>query len=275
MPYVESRGVRVPSLGFGTWLLTGQECRDGVLHALDVGYRHVDTAQAYGNESQVGEALAASSVPREELFLTTKLDRDRMGGERVRSAVEESLERLRTDYVDLLLIHWPNPEVPLEETLQAMLEAQELGLVGSVGVSNFPPSTLREAVGIAPILTNQIEFHPYLSQAALHEIALADGHLLTAYSPLARGAVLDDPVITAIAEANGATPAQVTIAWLLAKPQVAVIPKASSPARIEENLAATRLELSEDERARIDALDRGPAGRVVEPPFAPDWEREA
>ena len=273
MQYLEIRGIRVPRLGFGTWELSGDQCRDGVAHALSVGYRHIDTAQMYRNEEQVGEALSASAVPRDEVFVTTKVSIRHMRREQVRPSVESSLARLRTDYVDLLLIHWPNPDVPLEETLLAMAELREAGLVRAVGVSNFPPSLAKAATGITTIFTNQVEFHVYLSQDALLEIALADGHLLTAYSPLARGAVLDDPVVVDVAERQNATPAQVAIAYLFAKPQVAVIPKATAPGRIEENLAAMDVRLSEEDLQRLSELDRGGSVRIVEPPFAPDWER--
>lgn len=273
MSYVDVQGRWIPTLGFGTWKLTGSACHDAVAHALAVGYRHLDTAQMYGNEDVVGQALEASAVPREDVWLTTKLLPENLPAARVRASTEESLRALRTEYLDLLLIHWPSREVALAETLEAMAALVDDGLIGAVGVSNFPPSLVREARAITPIIANQVEYHPYLSQDALLALAREHDHLLTAYSPLARGRVLDEPVIVAIAEEHGATPAQVTLAWLLAQDHVAAIPKATSPSRIESNLAAADLTLSGEELARITALDEGPAGRIVDPPLAADWER--
>ena len=273
MPHLTVQGMDIPKLGFGTWQLTGDECRRGVADALAVGYRHVDTAQMYGNEAQVGQGIAASAVPRQDIFLTTKLLPDNLAPDRVHTSIKESLTDLRTDDVDLLLIHWPSRDVPLEETLGAMSELREQGLVRGVGVSNFPPSLVREAVGHTAILANQVEYHAYLSQEALLELARKHDHMLTAYCPLARAQLLDDPVVTDIAAAHEATPAQVALAWLLAQDHVATIPKATARERIEENFAAAQLRLSDDELARITALDRGNDGRLLDPPFAPDWER--
>jgi 2,5-diketo-D-gluconate reductase B len=235
-----------------------------------VGYRHLDTAQAYENEDRVGRALAASEVDREDVFLATKLWSDAIHRDRVGPATEESLHKLQTDYVDLLLIHWPVPDVPLAETLGAMEDLREAGRVRHIGVSNFPPSWTRAALEEAPILADQVEYHPFLGQRALLELAREHDFLLTAYSPLARGKVGRDPTLREIAESHGATPAQVALRWLIDQDHVAAIPKATSPERIEENLGAQDVELSDEDRRRIDALERGE--RLIDPEWAPDWE---
>ena len=273
MEHVTAQGIEIPKLGYGTYQLEGRDCRDGVAHALAVGYRHIDTAQGYQNEDLVGEAIAASGVPRDEIFLTTKLRRSNLTARKVRASTEESLARLEADYLDLLLIHWPSPDVSLAETLEAMAGLQQDGMVRGIGVSNFPPSLVRQTLAHTAIVANQVEYHVYLSQGELLALAREHDHALTAYSPLARGEPLDEPALVEIAEAHGATPGQVAIAWLLAQDKVVAIPKATAPDRIEENLAAAEVRLSEDEMAALAALDRGSAGRIVEPAFAPDWER--
>lgn len=264
------QGVDVPSLGFGTFQLSGDDCERGVEQALALGYRHVDTAQGYANEDRVGAALERSGVDRGDVFLTTKLMADNLARDRVAPAVDDSLAKLRTDYVDLLLIHWPNRQTPAEESLAAMREIQEAGKVRHIGVSNFPPSHVEAALEAATIFCNQVEYHPFLAQHRLRELAVEQDFLLTAYSPLARGEVPEDQILSEIADAHGATPAQVTLRWLIDQDHVAAIPKATSRERIEENLGALELELSEDERRRIDGLERGE--RLIDPDFAPDWE---
>lgn len=268
-PTVSTAELSVPAIGFGTWEL--QDVERNVQHALDVGYRHVDTAQIYGNEAEVGAALAGGPVDRDDVFLTTKVWRDNAAADDVSRSVEESLRKLRTDRVDLLLLHWPADTIaPLGETLEAMRQLQERELAVHLGVSNFPAARLAEAVDLAPIVTDQVEHHPYLSVDAIREVAHARNVAITAYSPIARGAVLDDDVIGDIAQAHDATPAQVALAFLLAQRDTIVIPKSNTPARIEENLAARDLQLSEDEVARVASLARG--HREVDPPFAPAWD---
>lgn len=275
MEYVYVQGEKVPALGFGTWQLTGEDCRRGTAHALAAGYRHIDTAQMYGNEDLVGEALAKAAVHRAEVFLTTKLLPDNVAPERVVPSTEQSLADLRTEYVDLLLIHWPPQDVPLEATLEQMATLRERGKVRFVGVSNFPPSWVERAAEQTTIFANQVEYHPYLSQQALLEQAARHDLMLTAYSPLARGRVLDDPTITEIAAAHGKLPAQVVLRWLVQQDQVAAIPKATAAERIDSNLDIFDFELSAAEMARIHALDRGSArGRLIDPPLAADWERD-
>ena len=264
------QGVEVPSLGFGTFQLSGDDCQRGVEHALSVGYRHLDTAQAYDNEERVGAGMGRSGVDRAEIFLTTKLDSASLSRDRVEPAVADSLKKLRTDYVDLLLIHWPSRDTPTDETLAAMREVQEEGRVRQIGVSNFPPSQVEAALEEATIFCDQVEYHPFLGQRRLRGLAVEHDFLLTAYAPLAQGGVMSDPTLEEIAEAHGASAAQVALRWLIAQDHVCAIPKATSPDRIESNLAALDLELSDEELRRVDGLERG--GRVVDPDFAPDWE---
>ncbi len=260
----------VPALGLGTWKLTGDACVRAVEHALALGYRHLDTAQGYGNETQVGEGLRRSGVSRAKVFITTKVRPRSFAPEDLGPSVEESLERLGVEQVDLLLLHWPRPDVPLEDTLGALHEVRHRGLTQHVGVSNFPPSWVERAVASGPIFTNQVEYHPYLSQDALLEQAERLDLTLTAYAPLARGRVEDDPTLQEIGAAHGKTGGQVALRWLLQQPRVLAIPKASSPEHQIENLAVFDFELSDDEMARVTALDRGL--RLVDEGDV-DWER--
>ncbi|QBI18306.1 aldo/keto reductase [Egibacter rhizosphaerae] len=273
MSHVTVRGEDVPALGLGTFQQSGDECYRAVGHALAVGYRHVDTAQMYRNEAEVGRAMAEASVPRDAVFVTTKLAPRNLTPDAVRSSHEQSLRDLRVDGVDLLLIHWPNPDVPLEDTLEAMETLRAEGKARHLGVSNFPPSWLDRAAKQTELLSNQVEYHPYLNQRDLLERCAQHDLALTAYSPLARGAISRDPEIRAIADAHGRTPAQVVLRWLLQQDRVVVIPKATAPARVEENFDVFDFELAGDEMAAIHALDRGNAGREIDPPSAPDWER--
>lgn len=272
MERLDIASTSVPALGYGTWQLDGDDCLDGVLTALELGYRHIDTAQAYGNEHLVGEAVVASGIDRDEVFITTKVWNDALSPERVRSSVHESLSKLCTDHVDLLMVHWPVDMDGLPGTLEAMTDLQARGAVRQLGVCNFTPEQTERALELAPIRAIQVEHHPFLAQPRLLELAIDRGLLFTAYSPLARGEVLADPVIAGIAEAHQATPAQVVLRWLLDEGPVAVIPKATRRDHIAENLAALDLALDAGERAAIAALDRNE--RQVIPPWAPDpWGR--
>ena len=270
MIYQTVQGTDVPALGFGTYKLLGDACERGVQHALELGYRHIDTAQAYGNEQFVGAALAASAVPREEIFLTTKVPPENFARDVARQSTLESLNKLRTDYLDLLLLHWPNPEVPLAETLGALMELREQGAVRHIGVSNFPSSLVDEAQSYAPIFANQVEYHPYLGQETLLRQARDEDYLLTAYSPVARGKVLSDETLLEIGEAHGKSPAQVALRWLIQQDHVAAIPKANSEKNRVSNFEIFDFELSEGEMARIFALERGE--RLVSPAWAPAWD---
>jgi len=269
MIYRHLHGARVPALGLGTWELRGDACARAVDHALSLGYRHVDTAQGYGNEAEVGAGLRRSGVPRDDVFLTTKVRPRFFRRDDLLRSTEVSVTELGVEAVDLLLLHWPNPDVPLDETLGALHEARERGLARHVGVSNFAPSLVRRAVAAGPTLTNQVEYHPFLSQA--RQLALADelDVLLTAYSPVARGLVLRDPTLVAIGARHGKAAGQVTLRWLLQQPRVLAIPKAASPANQAANLDVFDFELDDDEMARIFALARGE--RLVDDP-AIDWE---
>jgi 2,5-diketo-D-gluconate reductase B len=264
------QGIEIPKLGFGTWQLTGRACTEAVRDALELGYRHVDTARAYGNEAQVGRGMQRAGVDRGEIFLTTKLWYDRLRARQVREQLQGSLRDLGTEYVDLLLVHWPNPGVPLAETLDAMAQLREEGKVRHVGVSNFPSRLVREALELAPIVCDQVEYHPYLGQPALLELARDRDLMLTAYSPLAHGAVPRDPVLREIGEAHGKSAGQVVLRWLLDQPQVAAVPKASSHEHRAANLDVYDFELSDAERGRIASLQRGQ--RTADPGWAPEWD---
>lgn len=270
MKYQTVQGTDVPALGFGTYKILGEDCEKGVQHALGIGYRHIDTAQAYDNEAFVGRALRASGVARENIFLTTKIPPANFAHDAVLSSTLESLNKLRTDYVDLLLLHWPNPDVPLAETLSALMALRERGAVRHIGVSNFPSRLVEEAQLHAPIFANQVEYHPYLGQDTLLEQARAQDYLLTAYSPVARGKVLNDETLLEIGHAHGKSPAQVTLRWLIQQDHVAAIPKASSEKNRVSNFEIFDFELSEGEMARIFAPPR--RERLVSPPWGPIWD---
>ncbi|HEV2777000.1 MAG TPA: aldo/keto reductase [Solirubrobacteraceae bacterium] len=267
---LEVQGIEIPKLGLGTWQLSGDACVEAVRDAIELGYRHIDTARAYGNEAQVGQGLHDSGRNRGEIFLTTKLWYTELSAIGVHDQVEQSLRELRTEYIDLLLIHWPNRRVPVAETLAAMLDARDAGRVRHLGVANFPSAMLREALEHAPLVCNQIEYHPYLAQPQVLEVVRDHGLMATAYSPLAQGAVLHDPTLGEIAEAHDRTAAQVALRWLLDQPQVAAVPKASSREHRTANLDVVDFELTDEERGRIAGLHRG--YRTIDPPWAPDWD---
>jgi 2,5-diketo-D-gluconate reductase B len=270
MRSLEIQGTTVPKLGFGTWQIEGPECQEAVEDALAIGYRHVDTARAYGNEEHVGRGLTAAGVPRNEFYLTTKIWREEYAPDDLRRAAEDSLQNLQVNCLDLLLLHWPNPEFPFEETLGALVGLRDEGLILHLGVSNFPAATLREALEVAPIFADQVEFHPFLGQDELVALAAEKDFMVTAYSPLARGKVPEDPTLRAIGEAHGKTAGQVALRWLLDKPQVSTIPKASSHERRVENFEVFDFELTDEEQERIEALPKGE--RIIDPGFGPDWD---
>jgi diketogulonate reductase-like aldo/keto reductase len=271
MIHVEPHGARIPALGLGTFGLNGRVAERIVGHALDAGYRHVDTAQMYGNEAEVGTAIRRSSVPRDEIWLTTKIWPDRFRADDLLRAAEESVRRLGTE-PDLLLLHWPNPDVPLAETVGALNEAKSRGHARHIGVSNFPTALIREAVAhsAAPLLVDQVEYHPYLDQSSVLGELERHGMTLIAYSPIGRGAVFRDPTLQRIGKAHGRNPGQVTLRWLLQQ-GVAAIPRSSREANVEANLAVFDFALSDAEMAEISSLAR-PDGRMVEPAVAPDWD---
>ncbi|MFG0586147.1 2,5-didehydrogluconate reductase DkgB [Pseudomonas sp. zjy_9] len=264
----------LPPVGLGTFRLKDQVAIDAVRSGLELGYRHVDTAQAYGNEAAVGQAIAESGVARDELFVTTKVWTENLGRGRVLASLQESLQRLALQRVDLTLIHWPSPndEIPVAQYLEELLEAKRQGLTSAIGVSNFTIAHLREAiaaVGVEEIATNQVEIHPLLQNRKLVDFARQQGIHLTAYMPLAYGKVLVEPEIQRIAAVHGASPAQVALAWSLQQ-GYAVIPSSTKRENLAANLAAADLRLSDADMAAIAALER--AERVANPGFAPRWD---
>ena len=256
MEYQMIKGEKVPSLGLGTYRLTGEACERAVERGLSLGYRHLDTAQMYGNEAEVGRGIRGSGVDRGEIFVTTKVWPSDFAHERVIRKTRESLEKLGTDYVDLLLMHWPGDGVPLGETLGAMRELQEAGDVLYIGVSNFSPALVEEATGHAEIFCNQVQYHPYRDQNALLDQAQELDYLLTAYTPLSRGGVQDDATLEEIGEAHGKSATQVALRWLVQQDKVSAIPKATSEEHLGENLDVFDFELSEEEMDRISSLSR-------------------
>ena len=256
MEYKEIKGEQVPSIGLGTWRLSGKDCTSAVESALSLGYRHIDTAQMYRNEEEVGRGINSSGVDRDDIFLVTKLSTGNFTHEKALSSGRGSVEKLGTDYVDLLLMHWPNPSVPLEETLGAMRELQEDGSVRHIGVSNFPASMVEEATQYAEVFCNQVEYNPRNLQGDLTDQAKELDYLLTAYSPVAKGRLNNDTTLEEIGESHDKTPAQVALRWLVQQDKVAAIPKAQSREHQESNLNIFDFELSEEEINRVSGLGR-------------------
>jgi 2,5-diketo-D-gluconate reductase B len=276
MIHITVRNKKIPALGYGTWQLRGAECQSGVAKALEIGYRHVDTAQIYENEAEVGAAILSSGVKRGEIFLTTKVWMTEVSDGKLQKSVDVSLKKLKTDHVDLLLIHWPVKEVPFASQMKALREVQEAGKAVLIGVSNFTVAQMKQVVEElgAPIVTNQVEYHPYLSQRPVLDYARAHGMFLTAYSPVARGKVMNDPVILGIARKHGRTAGQITLRWLVQQQGVAAIPKAASEKHMRENFDIFSFALDEDEMEKIFALAR-PDGRLINPEWSPVWDRAA
>ena len=275
MHNVQAGGASIPSLGFGTWAARGDECAQAVTWALESGYRHVDTAAVYANEEAVGEGIRASRVPRGEIFLTTKVGPDDIDEGKLERSAEASLKRLGFDHVDLLLIHWPSPKIPLKRSMAALAKAKRRGLTRHIGVSNFTPRLIAEAVALSeePVVTNQCEYHPRLDQSRLIAACRQQGVSFTSYCPLGRaGDILADPKVTAIAERHGKTPAQVLLRWQVQQPGVIAIPKSANRQRIAENIAIFDFALDEAEMGALFGL-ASPQGRIVSPAWAPDWQR--
>lgn len=258
--------MKIPALGFGTWQLQGDECFASTLKALELGYRHIDTANAYGNHDQVARAIKESGVPRGEIFLTTKIRRDNLHAQEVKESCQRFMQELEVDYLDLFLVHWPNKDIPISETLGAFDDLRNEGLIKSVGVSNFTIRHLEEAIATGvKICNNQVEYHPTLNQENLLKFCQEHDILLTAYSPIARGEDLSNPVIMEIAEKYGKSPSQVILNWIIGKGIVA-IPKSSNPDHIEDNLRSVDWELEIEDIERINKI--GGNNRVVRPGFA-------
>ena len=274
METVTAHGAQIPTIGFGTFELDGPSVRRVLPEVLAMGYRHVDTAQIYGNEADVGAVLEGSGLARSTVFLTTKVWIDTFREGELQVSVEKSLERLRTDYVDLLLLHWPNPAVPLEETISALNIVHELGQARHIGVSNFPVALFRKActLSVAPIAVNQVEYHPYLDQQKVLQAVRDTDAALTAYSPLARGKVAGDKTLQAIAKHYERTPAQVALRWLTQQDRVNAIPKSTSVQHAQANLEIFDFILTGEEMDRIAGLAR-PDGRLIDPQgLSPDWD---
>ncbi|MCL6424167.1 aldo/keto reductase [Brachybacterium sp. JHP9] len=272
LPFHDGRSI--PQLGYGVWQVEDDVAEDVVGQALKAGYRHIDTATVYGNEKGVGKAIAASGVPREDLFVTTKLWNSDQGYESALEAMDASLERLGLDYVDLYLIHWAVPSKgKYVDSWKALIELQKQGKAKSIGVSNFPKEQLQEiidATGVVPVI-HQIELHPYFQQRELRGIGETRHILTESWSPLGQGGgELEDPVITGIAEKHGVDAGQVILAWHLAKGLV-VLTKSETPERIVSNFEAASLQLTDEEIAQIDALDKGEDGRAAADPATADF----
>ncbi|MBT3810947.1 MAG: aldo/keto reductase [Rhodospirillaceae bacterium] len=274
---INSHGAAIPAVGYGTMLFPEPErAVELILHALNCGYRHIDTARKYGTEQWVGEGIRASGVPREEIWVTTKVTEENAKADDFARSVETSLDTLGLDYVDLLLIHWPQPNVPLAETLGALAKAKRDGLARNIGVSNFTIPLLDEAMAKCPepLVTNQIEYHTYINQDRLIAACRKHGLLITCHAPLARGAMLDDPVILDIAAAHNKTAAQVALRWLIQQPDVGIVPRALEFSEIEENIGIYEFTLSDADMDRIGQL-KARNLRVIDPEVRrPVWDEE-
>ncbi len=272
MHIITANGLHMPQLGLGTWRMSGRECQQAVESALGLGYRHIDTGQMYANEAEVGAGIAASGLSRADLHLTTKVWNENLAPDRLRAAIEASLEKLRMDYVDLYLIHWPSPHMNLPAALETMMALQQEGKARKIGVANFNVALLRQAIEQvgAPIAAVQFEYHVTLRQPALLDYVRSRGLPIMAYSPLAKGRLPDHPVLAKIAGKYGATPPQIALAWLLRQPDVVPIPKSVRRERQQENLRALDISLDGDDVAALEALPKDQ--RCVNPGFAPAWD---
>ena len=274
-PRVERHGAAIPAVGYGTMLFPEPERAVQLIrHALETGYRHIDTARKYGSEQWVGEAIRTAGVPRDEIWVTTKVTEENARAADFARSVETSLETLGLDSVDLLLIHWPQPRVPLAETLAALAKTKRDGLAKNIGVSNFTAALLDEAWSISsePLFTNQIEYHPYLNQDKVIAACARPGMVVSCYAPVARGKVVDDPVLSEIGTAHNKSAAQVALRWLVQQPGVVAVPRALAPHEIAEDIDIFDFELSGDEMSRIDEL-RAANLRIVNPEARrPEWD---
>jgi diketogulonate reductase-like aldo/keto reductase len=276
MQVVEANGAKIPAIGLGTMTLQGAVCVEAVRTALRLGYRHIDTAERYGNESAVGEGLRQglqeAGLKREDVFVTTKVYHDKLAAGYFQRSFDDSLAKLKLPWVDLLLIHWPNPAVPLAETLGVLCKAKRDGRAKHVGVANFTTALLRDAVKLAsePLVTNQIEVHPFLDQDKVIAACRSHGLAVTAYCPLARGKVPGNAVLERIGAAHGKSSSQVALRYLVQQ-GIVPIPRTATPAHLAANLAVFDFKLSDAEVAEIGKLKQ-PGARVVNPPHAPKWD---
>ena len=264
------RGVSVPKIGLGTWELSGDECVETIHQAAEIGYRHFDTAVRYANEESVGTGLAQTGLPRDELFVTTKVWITDLAKESINEVVGQSLDRLRLDYVDLLLIHWPSPHFTVQYTVESLSIAKTAGQALNIGVSNYPPKLLRDALSHADVFCNQIEFHPYLNQDKIFAMAIEHELLVTAYAPLAIGRVSTEPLLLAIGAKYGKSAAQVALRWICDHPNVIAVPKSRSKNRLIENFNIWDFALSQEETQSITELACGL--RIYDEEWVADWE---
>ena len=276
MNVVEANGAKIPAIGLATMTLKGDICVNAVKAALQLGYRHIDTAERYGNESEVGEGLAeglrGAGLKRDDVFVTTKVYHDKLAAVDFQRSFDESLQKLKLPWVDLLLIHWPNPKVPLAETLEVLCKAKRNGRAKHVGVANFTTPLLQQAVKIAsePLVTNQIEVHPFLDQGKVLAACRSRGLSVTAYCPIARGQVPSNEVLERIGKTHGKSSSQVALRYLVQQ-GIIPIPRTANPDHLAANLAVFDFKLSDAEMAEIGKLKK-PDGRVVNPPHAPQWD---
>jgi 2,5-diketo-D-gluconate reductase B len=276
MPFTQStpaNGANIPLLGLGTWDIRGDVCKRIVEQAIRLGYRHVDTAQAYENEREVGEGIRNAGIPRDQIHVTTKVWWTQLAPADLLRSTRESLAKLKLDYVDLLLIHWPNSSVPLDQTIAALCKAKRDGMAKHVGISNFTTALIDKAAQYStePLATNQIEMHPYLDQSKVIAACEAKGISVTAYSPIVRGKAGDDPVLAKIGRAHKKSVAQICLRYLVQQGIIA-IPRTSKVERLAENSEIFDFELTPAEMSEIQGLAR-PDGRMVSPSWAPEWDR--
>ena len=270
---LRAHGAEIPAIGFGTSPMTGECTAENVADALKAGYRHIDTARKYGSERAVGEAMRASGVPRGEVFLTTKVSHENLREADFARSVEQSLKALQVDYFDLLMIHWPNPEIPVPEAVKGLAKAKRQGIARHIGVANFNTDLLDQALRhcAEPIVALQAEYHPYLDQSKVLAACRARGLAFVAYCPLGRGRLFEDKVIGEIARNRGRSLAQIALRWLMQQ-DVAAIPRSSKAERVAENLDVFDFTLTDDEMRRIAALKR-PDGRIADPVGrVPPWD---
>lgn len=276
MKTISIQGHSVPVLGFGTYKLLGDQCAKVVDFAIGAGYTHIDTAQIYDNEAEVGDGIKKSGKARESLFVTTKIWRHEFSGGTAQKSIDESLRKLKLDYVDLLLVHWPFPETPVEAMVEEVVKAQAAGKARLIGVSNFNTAQMETAVRVSggKICNNQVEYHPYLSQRPVLDAARAHGMFVTAYSPVGRGKAIKDPVLADIGKKYGKSAGQVTLRWLVQQDGVAAIPKSATPENIISNIDIFDFELDAADMKAIHAMAT-PEGRQISPDFAPVWDKAA
>lgn len=265
----EIKGIKVPALGFGTWTLAGKECTDAVVDAIEIGYRHIDTAQAYGNEEFVGQGIKNTGINRNELFVTTKVWFTDLDPKTIKQKTKESLEKLQMDQIDLLLIHWPTAGMNLKSVIKTFNSLKSSGAIKAYGVSNFNMQLLEEAMKYGDIFCNQVEYHPFLSQQRLLETAKNTDMLVTAYSPLAKGKAVNNEKLQIIGKRYNKTAAQVILRWLIQQEKVSPIPRSSKHLHRQANFEIFDFELDENEMKAIFELDNN--DRQINPEWAPEW----